>query len=212
MSFDEEHLNGHEECNFEIRRLQARVKELETEQNDLARALFKIRSLTMSCYGDEARLGEAWRGKLIAKIADDAVFGIDETLLFEVKAAEAAKGAIMPCSPNETIAARPDSLTEKRAWSYLPTYDIDPEWQKRHDAKKRRAEPGTAAALLDFCGMLQVTWPAAQPTKEEARWILDLYEVCSMRQVASVVLHSDGNQIHGSDLIESARKTLEATE
>jgi len=109
---------------------------------------------------------------------------------------------------DQLIAARPNSLTAERARSFLPSYDIDPEWQAAHDIRETHAEPGTAGRFLEFLGMLRCTWPDEKPTVDEARWILALYEEGSQRWVAAIVLHGDGNQIFGSDLITAATNVM----
>lgn len=67
---------GWKACRYLLGKLVGRC---ERERDDLARALFRIRSLTMRGKGD----------KQVADIACDAVRSIDETPLFEVAGAEA---------------------------------------------------------------------------------------------------------------------------
>lgn len=102
------------------------------------------------------------------------------------------------------IRARPESLTLARAESFLPTMDIDEEWQRKHDAGE--LEDG----LLGMRGMLAANWPDTVPSREEAAWILALLEYGSLRWMASIVLHGDDNQINAMHLKEVSERVLSA--
>lgn len=93
---------------------------------------------------------------------------------------------------------RPESLTVERAYSLLPKYDVNPDWQRKHDAGE------LPDGLHGMLGMLRRIEPAESPTPEEASYILSLYEQGSMRWVAGQLLGND-NQVFGSDLIDVAR-------
>jgi len=102
------------------------------------------------------------------------------------------------------IRARPESLTLARAESFLPTMDVDEEWQRKHDAGE--LEDG----LLGMRGMLTTTWPDTVPSREEAEWLLALLEFGSWRWMASIVLHGDDNQINALHLKEVSERVLSA--
>lgn len=96
---------------------------------------------------------------------------------------------------------RPDSLTVERAFSVLPTYDINPEWKAKKDAGE------LPEGILGMCGMLLAVWPEEKLTTEEAQYVLWLSEQGSMRWLADEIF-DDSNQIFGNDIIEAARRAL----
>jgi len=100
------------------------------------------------------------------------------------------------------IRARPESLTLARAESFLPTLDIDEDWQRKHDSRELKD------GLLGMQGMLKETWPDASPNREEAEWILALLSFGSWRWMASIVLHGDDNQINAMHLKEASERVL----
>lgn len=102
------------------------------------------------------------------------------------------------------IRARPESLTLARAESFLPTMDVDDEWQRKKDAGQ--LEDG----LLGMRGCFKTVWPDAVPSRDEAEWMLALLEFGSWRWMASIVLHGDGNQINAMHLKEVSERVLSA--
>lgn len=100
---------------------------------------------------------------------------------------------------------RPASLTPQRAYSVLPKYTTNAEWQRKHDAGEL---PDDVTGLF---GMLSVEWPNERLTEEEAQYILWLKEQGTMRWLASEILDGDDNQIHGANLIEAAQMVSQAT-
>lgn len=97
--------------------------------------------------------------------------------------------------------ARPASLTHARAEACLPSYEINPDWQARHD----RGE--IPSGIRGMGGMLRLVWPEERFTEEEARWILTLRETASWRALADEVL-GNSNQIFGKDLEHAALRAL----
>lgn len=102
---------------------------------------------------------------------------------------------------DEWVLRKPTSLTHIRGASFLPTLDENPEWRRKYDAGE--LEDGLAGLF----GCMMTTWPDAMPTPEEAAWIKESQQHCSMRYLASIVLFDD-NQIHGAHLIEAADRAL----
>lgn len=103
---------------------------------------------------------------------------------------------------DECLRARPKSLTEERARSFLPAMSVSSEWQRKHDAGE------LPDGFARICGMVEIAWPQETPTLEEAEWILALREFGSWRWLASVVTHGDDNQSTGMFLIEAATAAL----
>jgi hypothetical protein len=97
--------------------------------------------------------------------------------------------------------ARPASLTPARAEACLPGYEINPDWQARHD----RGE--IPDGIRGMGGMLRLVWPEELFTEEEALWILALREMTSWRALANEVL-GNSNQIFGKDLEHAAFRAL----
>ena len=100
---------------------------------------------------------------------------------------------------------RPKSLTIDRAFSLLPTSNIDPEWKRKNDAGL------LPEGFLGACGMLTLEWPEEKLTKEEAEYVLYLESQGSMRWVAGQIF-GDSNQIFGMDIIKAAKMVLEKGE
>lgn len=99
------------------------------------------------------------------------------------------------------IALRPKSLTVDRANSFLPTTEVDEEWQKREDAGEN------VDGILGMCGCIESVWPDERPTVEEARWILSLEDYGTWRWIGSVVLN-DWNQISAMQILDVSRRVL----
>ncbi len=93
---------------------------------------------------------------------------------------------------------RPATLTYKHAWACLPGYEANPEWERKRDAGEL---PDGIGGIM---GMVRQVPALEQLTKEEAVWVLALYDIGSMRWVAGMVFNDD-NQIYGNDIIEAAR-------
>ena len=108
----------------------------------------------------------------------------------------------MMSEPTPGPPVRPTSLTVERALSYLPKMQMDEEWMRKQDAGE------LPAGVAGMRGMINVIWPDEQPTAEEARWILALCELGSMRWVAEQVIGT-GLQPDGMFLIEVAERVLE---
>lgn len=103
---------------------------------------------------------------------------------------------------DEYIRSRPESLTMARAESFLPTWSICEEWQRKSDAGE------LPEGLLGMRGMLETIWPDAKPNEDEARWILGLQEYGSIRWLADTVTYGDDNQIVGMHLIEASEAAI----
>ena len=95
------------------------------------------------------------------------------------------------------------SLTHKHAEACLPEWDVSPEWDKKHK------KPDSRQQFSDFHGMLIKVEPKENLTIEEAQWVMDLYDIGSMRWVAGMVFNDD-NQIFGMDIITEAQAVLKA--
>ncbi len=98
--------------------------------------------------------------------------------------------------------SRPISLSASRAYSVLPTYSIDPEWERKLEAGE------LPEGLMGMRGMFSCEWPDEELTAEEARYVLALHDQGSFRWLAAKVLDGDSNQIHGSDLVAAAKQVL----
>lgn len=100
------------------------------------------------------------------------------------------------------LCSRPASLTLAHAEACLPTVEVDPEWQAKHDTGTL---PEGFAGLV---GSMRTVWPEEMLTEQEARWILAMREHLSWRSLADFVM-GDGNQITGMHLEEAGRRALD---
>lgn len=99
------------------------------------------------------------------------------------------------------ILSRPATLTPERAYAVLPSFEIDPEWQ-------RKEEQGELPdGFLRIAGMLRKVPSGVNLTADEARWILALREHMSWRALAGEVFGNE-NQIIGIQIEEAALNVL----
>jgi hypothetical protein len=104
---------------------------------------------------------------------------------------------------DELLCTRPASFTLAHAEARLPTMEVNPEWQAKHDAGE------LPEGINKMVGSLRTVWPEERFTAEEARWVLAMREHLSWRSLGDFVL-GNGNQITGMHLEEAARRAAPA--